>query len=96
MIPSASPTISPPPTVSAQPTAKPTNLLMTVSTFEEFEAAVQVDGAVVDVVSNLTFDGQLTIAFATTIHSSINATLSGGGATRFFHVDDGVGSICPG
>ena len=61
----------------------------TVTSFSALSAA-NVDGADIDVVTDVTFTSQLTITGTVAITSTTGATVSGGGSTRFFYLNGGT------
>ena len=62
---------------------------MTVTSFTALQSA-NVDGATIDVTNDVTFTDWLTISGTVAITSTTGEKLSGGGSTRFFHVNGGA------
>ena len=61
----------------------------TVTSFAALSAA-NVNGAVIDVASDITFTSYLTVTGSVAMTSSVGAVLSGSGSTRLFYVSGGA------
>ena len=85
----ATPTFSMVPTSAPSVTPAPTPEVF-VGTFPRLQTAVQVDGAVVQVVRDIVFSSEIVIDGRVDIYSDNGAVLSGGGASRLFVLTDGA------